>query len=339
MIFIFDSDNILGMENNYELINHSKLKHVKIIVNRIVSCNTHIHNDFELSLVLRGNGIIKVNNTSYNVKQGDLILINTCDSHSYSTLSEESYKSSEEFSESVPVILIVQISNHFLREYYPNLRNTLFKSGSVTDFFSSDEILDLKKLLLKSAIAYFSEEDFYQLQIVSYISKLFQKCYEKIPYHLISEEEKEILKKRNERIQRIISYIDENFTSRIRLEDIAEMEKITTTHVSHIFTDSFGISFQEYINLKRLEESIRLMDNHNKKLIDIAFESGFSDPKYMNKMYQKYFNCRPKEFKTQAKITFENNPQFKSIKDESLYHDKRALEAIKDFIVQKNIDL
>ena len=39
-------------------------------------------------------------------------------------------------------------------------------------------------------------------------------------------------------------------------------------------------------------------------------------------MYQKYFNCRPKEFKSQAKITFENNPQFKSIKDESLYHDK-----------------
>ena len=167
------------MENNYELINHSKLKHVKIIVNRIVSCNTHIHNDFELSLVLRGNGIIKINNTSYNVKQGDLILINTCDSHSYSTLSEEAYKSSEEFSESVPVILIVQISNHFLREYYPNLRNTLFKSGSVTDFFSSDEILDLKKLLLKSAIAYFSEEDFYQLQIVSYISKLFQYTYKK----------------------------------------------------------------------------------------------------------------------------------------------------------------
>lgn len=327
------------MENNYELINHLKLKHVKIIVNRIVSCNTHIHNDFELSLVLKGTGIIKVNNTSYHVKQGDLILINTCDNHSYSTFSEESYKSSSEFTDSIPVILIFQISNHFLREYYPNLRNTIFTSGACENFFSQEEIIQLKKILLKVAVAYFSEEDYYQLTIISDLSKLFKKCYEKIPYHLISEEEKEVLKKRNERIQRIISYIDENFTSRIRLEDIAEMEKITTTHVSHIFTDSFGISFQEYINLKRLEESIRLMNNPDKKLIDIAFESGFSDPKYMNKMYQKYFNCRPKEFKTHAKINFESSQQIKSIKDELLFDDKRALKTIRDFISEQKITL
>ena len=86
-----------------------------------------------------------------------------------------------------------------------------------------------------------------------------------------------------------ISYIDENFDTQIRLEDITARENISVTHFSHLFTAAFGMTFQEFISVKRMEQCIRLMPNKEKTLMEICYESGFSDLKYMNKVFIKKY--------------------------------------------------
>lgn len=321
------------MENSIEFVSHNKIKHIRFIVNKIVFCNSHVHNDFEIAMLLSGKGITTIETIHYKMEPGDIVFINSGEKHSYQALSEDNFINKEEFVSNTPLFLILQISNHFLREYFPSIRNTLFQSGNVNDYIPSEAKPLAIKYLLNLAKIYFEAKPFYEYDLVSKLSILLKNMYLKVPFKIVTAEEKDRLKAKSDRIQRIMSYIDENFSSQIRLEDIAEIENITSTHASHIFKDSFGISFQEYVNMKRLEQSILLM-NTDKTLIDIAYESGFSDPKYMTKMFKKYFNCTPKVFKDEAQKSKNQLGLIQEKKQELWFDDEASLKTINNFLLE-----
>lgn len=278
-----------------ELIRYEKLKHVKFLVNRIQFRKEHIHNEFEIFIVLKGSGIAKIKNKSYSLKEGDIFLINSGEVHSY--MRDPLYTLDVEDTDDVPLFLFVQISNHCLREYFPQIRTTIFNSCNLRDYLSDEEANSMINLLVQSAKIYFMEEPLYQLNVLSNIAKVLVSCYKEVPHEIISEAQKTNLKQKNLRVERIISYIDANFETQIRLQDLAEQENLSPTHFSHLFTSLFGVTFQNYVNIKRMEQCIRLMPNKEKTLLEISYESGFSDPKYMNRMFIKHFGYTPKEYR------------------------------------------
>ena len=278
-----------------ELIRYEKLKHVKFLVNRIQFRKEHIHNEFEIFIVLKGSGIAKIKNKSYSIKEGDIFLINSGEVHSY--MRDPLYTLDVEDTDDVPLFLFVQISNHCLREYFPQIRTTIFNSCNLRDYLSDEEANSMINLLVQSAKIYFMEEPLYQLNVLSNIAKVLVSCYKEVPHEIISEAQKTNLKQKNLRVERIISYIDANFETQIRLQDLAEQENLSPTHFSHLFTSLFGVTFQNYVNIKRMEQCIRLMPNKEMTLLEISYESGFSDPKYMNRMFIKHFGYTPKEYR------------------------------------------
>ena len=279
-----------------ELVRYEKLKHVKFLVNRIQNRQEHIHNEFEIFLVLRGEGIAKIKSHTYNIKEGDIYLINSGEVHSYARNPQTEIVPDSK-KDSAPLFLFAQISNHCLREYFPQIRTTVFNSCNLRDYMNENEVKEVVDLLVKSAKSYFLEENLYPLRVLGNISRVLTKCYERLPYEIISEAQKNNLKQKNLRIERIISYIDANFETQIRLQDLAEQENLSPTHFSHLFTSLFGVTFQDYVNIKRMEQCIRLMPNKEKTLLEISYESGFSDPKYMNRMFIKHYGYTPKEYR------------------------------------------
>lgn len=327
----------MNMNSNYEFINHPQIKHVKFIVNRIVYCHHHIHSDFEIAMVLKGKGIIETEKNKYLLEEGDLFFVNSYDKHSYSATYIDDNSLSLDGDQEPPIFLIVQISYHFLREYFPLIRNVSFESCLLKEYLPQEYMNLLNKLLISGSIHYFEMEPYFQLSVISTLSFLLKLCLQYVPNKIISDEEKENLKKRNNRIQRIISYIDEHYSSKIKLEDIADKEGITTTHLSHIFSESFGVSFQQYLNLKRLEKSVLLLADKNKKIIDVSYECGFSDPKYMNQLYKKYFNCKPKEFRSRNLVQFKNLIPKEIKQEETVLSDSQSIVEIKNYVSKNKI--
>ena len=314
-----------------ELIRYEKLKHVKFLVNRIQFRKEHIHNEFEIFIVLKGSGIAKIKNKSYTLKAGDAYLINSGEVHSY--MRDPLYTLDKEDVDDVPLFLFVQISNHCLREYFPQIRTTIFNSCNLKDYLSDDELKNVVNSLVASARTYFLEEPLYQLSILSNVAKVLATCYKKVPHEIISEAQKSSLKQKNLRVERIISYIDANFETQIRLQDLAEQENLSPTHFSHLFTSLFGVTFQNYVNIKRMEQCIRLMPNKEKTLLEISYESGFSDPKYMNRMFIKHFGYTPKEYRKrlgmEQKEISQSDEEF-----ETIYTIQNSIKALDDFIEQ-----
>ena len=311
-----------------ELIRYEKLKHVKFLVNRIQFRKEHIHNEFEIFIVLKGSGIAKIKNKSYSLKAGDIFLINSGEVHSY--MRDPLYSLDVEDTGDVPLFLFVQISNHCLREYFPQIRTTVFNSCNLRDYLSDAEANSMINLLVQSAKLYFLEEPLYQLNVLSNIAKVMVSCYKEVPHEIISEAQKTNLKQKNLRVERIISYIDANFETQIRLQDLAEQENLSPTHFSHLFTSLFGVTFQNYVNIKRMEQCIRLMPNKEKTLLEISYESGFSDPKYMNRMFIKHFGYTPKEYRKRLGMEQKEISQI-TREFETIYSLSESIAALEEY--------
>ena len=317
-----------------ELIRYEKLKHVKFLVNKIQQRKEHIHNEFEFFVVLKGEGIAKIKSHTYNIKEGDVYLINSGEVHSYAR-NPNSNIIVDRNNDSSPLFLFAQISNHCLREYFPQIRTTIFNSCNLADYLSEEEKNEVVRLLVESAKLYFLESSYYPLRVLSNISRVLTRCYEKVPYEIISEAQKNNLKQKNLRIERIISYIDANFETQIRLQDLAEQENLSPTHFSHLFTSLFGVTFQDYVNIKRMEQCIRLMPNKEKTLLEISYESGFSDPKYMNRMFIKHFGYTPKEYRRRIGA---EQVEIKQVihETETIYNVADAVASLTDFEKRHN---
>lgn len=317
------------MKNNeIEIIEYPKIKHIKLFVNEITSVENHIHSEFEILLCLKNPGIIRVNANSSMINEGDIFFINSNDVHSIS------HKVSEKSEIDIPIFLLIQVSTNFLREYIPQLQTTSFKSCNLKDYVDEKELNELKNKLIDASINYLNDSDLYKLNVIEALSNFFFDLYKYVPYEILSETRKLKLKKKNLQVERILSYIDANFEGPIKLEDLANEENITCTHFSHLFTSYFGITFQEFINIKRMEQCIRLMPNKEKTLIQISYESGFSDPKYMAKMFLKKFDCTPKAYRDKY-LTYSDNQLRREGKLENILNAKDSLSVIYSFINER----
>ena len=277
------------MKKEYELIHHSKIKHLNAFVINITYRNFHMHSDFELLLILDGCGKIQLKGNSIAVKPGDAILINPNEMHEIDSR------------DSGLTLIILQFSRHFLNDYIPFLRNTYFQSPCIRPFFTSGDYAHFSDSIIQHAIRYLENDKLFSLDCLHLSTKILRALYQNMPYELLDENTYQERKKRSDRVNRISTYIDENYLYPIRLKDLAEQEGISTTHLSHFFADNFGVTFQEYLNDKRLEQALQLIGNAEYSLASLSELSGFSDPKYLNKAFFKKFGCSLQEYKKSVK--------------------------------------
>lgn len=325
------------MIKQIELIQFPKINHVRAFVNEIKYRNSHFHKEYEFSVVLNGEGEITINSKKYACKKGDVFFVGSNDVHGYSArpITKARVHSGEKITNHSPVFLIFQISNHFLLNYFPQIRTTVFESGKLDELVPPEIAKEIEHILCNAAEIYLRQEPCFQIDLILNLTQILSYLYKYNKHEILSETEKQKNKRKNERLQRIVAYIDLNYMNHIRLEDVAGEDNLSLTHFSHMFSNYFGVTFQEYINLKRLEHAIRLMKNSQKNLLEISYESGFSDPKYMSKMFMKKFNCTPKQYRkehlNETAFSEDSNPLSPKVEGEEIYTPFKALEIIRTY--------
>lgn len=297
----------------YEMVPHNKIKGINILVNEIKMRSLHVHYDAELILVINGHGKIRVRDTGFDLSAGDVVLVNSFDPHEFMAI-DNSLR-----------VIIVQISNHFLREYYYQVRNTVFLDvllkpclGNNYDIFVKD-ILDLAK-------HYFTSDTFYEFQCIRALSELLYLINSNSRTTVLTDDEYTRKKRLNLRFNRISAYIETNYQEKITLSDIAKQENLTVTHLSHIFTKYFGMTFQQYLTKKRLEHALRLISDAQLSLTDIALESGFSDLKYMTKAFETTLGITPKEYQNLHRHNLLTNSAMTQL--EYIYSEEEAIKLL-----------
>ncbi len=84
----------------------------------------------------------------------------------------------------------------------------------------------------------------------------------------------------------------------VKVEDLAEETGFTARHIAKLFERCVGVSPKLYSQIIKLQASMdKIIDNGDKKLVEIALDSGFFDHAHMNRMYKKLIKTSSGEFK------------------------------------------
>lgn len=95
-------------------------------------------------------------------------------------------------------------------------------------------------------------------------------------------------------IRDIITYLNENISARLVLDDIAEHFFINKYHLCHTFRRHTGMSVNRYINYKRLLLARELCAK-GMSLTDAAAEAGFGNYSGFYKLYRREFGVSPRD--------------------------------------------
>ena len=92
-------------------------------------------------------------------------------------------------------------------------------------------------------------------------------------------------------------YINEHFREPMIIKDIAKMLYTTPGYLGVIFTKNMGVNIREYVNGLRMEEALRLMQETDMGMSEIAYDVGYNNYSYFYVKFEKYFGMTPIQYK------------------------------------------
>ncbi len=102
-------------------------------------------------------------------------------------------------------------------------------------------------------------------------------------------------------MEQAIDYIQRNYKSDVKINDIAGYVGIDRSYLTNIFKTVTNLSPQEYLLRYRMEQAKVLLSQTEKKVGEIALQIGYSDPMAFSKMFKKHTGISPTEFREQEK--------------------------------------
>lgn len=99
------------------------------------------------------------------------------------------------------------------------------------------------------------------------------------------------------KINSTVSYIEENYSTEISRENLAIRFEINADNLGRFFKMKTGMGIMEYANMIRVKEAKRLLQYTDKKIIDIAFETGFSSLSTFNRFFIKNAGMTPSKYR------------------------------------------
>lgn len=98
-------------------------------------------------------------------------------------------------------------------------------------------------------------------------------------------------------IHNAVSFIQNNYTRKITLEDAARHVYLSPTYLSRVFKQEAGISFTRFLNNVRVEKSKKLLSMTDMRLAEIALNCGFEDQSYYTKVFKAIAGITPQQYR------------------------------------------
>lgn len=88
-------------------------------------------------------------------------------------------------------------------------------------------------------------------------------------------------------------YIDQHYTEKILIGDIADYFHINVNHLGRIFKKKTGVSPKDYLTEKRLERAKHLLSHTDMKIYEISKEIGYTDYFFFTRVFRKMTGVTP----------------------------------------------
>ena len=125
-------------------------------------------------------------------------------------------------------------------------------------------------------------------------------------YRLTEVEAAFVRKNKNlNKLSAITSYIKENYTGDLTLEEVARIFDYSPNYLSRMFRKYAGITFKSYVQSIRLDYALKDLDGGRYSITEVALRNGFSGSKALARAFQKKYGMVPSEYSARIKTDME----------------------------------
>lgn len=265
----------------------------KIYINIFNHSHTdmHEHDFLEFVYILNGSARHFMNGRDIVINKGNYFIIDYNTYHGYEQIGKEplsvmnclftpdfidkTMKQCRKFSEVVENYLI----HHSYKSMNANPANRIFfdEEGKVYDM-----LIKIYNEYEKKHVGYIEVMRCVLIELIIHTMREIQK-------------ENELVYSSAERY--VMDFVNENYMEKITLGELAAELKYSLPYLSRIFRKSCGMTFENFLQKTRIEQSCRLLANTDKKIIDIAECVGYTDLKFFNMIFKRYMNMTPGKYR------------------------------------------
>ena len=306
------------MKKEFEVVSQDTFKYLHVFLVHMASRTPHIHREIELGLVMDGKLTVREGKREWLLEKDEMYLINAMEAHEFVARDPHT------------LILAIQVSPKLMTPFLPHAALIRYQTDPPlsSDFPpDSDTGAELRKLCISLAGQYHEKAACYELACFSLIAQILLLLGRHIPHAFIEQKDYDAARRRMERMARITDYIDQHCQRKLLLEEIAEKNDLTLTYASHLFRDTLGVTFQDYLKEKRFEHAFSLIETTDRTILEISLESGFSDERYLNAIFRARLGCTPKEYR-KTLIQTQREPMQASISTQRILSSQETLQLL-----------
>ena len=251
----------------------------------------HWHPEIELTLILEGEMLYKVNEQIYHLHQGDALFGNMSSLHTGMKFEDQDCAY---VSITFDPKLIYGYENSIVYRKYvePIVQN--FSLSAIPFNHSEAWHQDMIEVLHNIIQTGQEKSSTYEMDILLYLQQFWKLLY----YHNNTILTLSSCDKRNyDRIRTILSYIEENYTTKLTLEEIAANIHLCKSECCRLFKRYMKVSLFEFILQYRVERSLDYLTNSEYSILEIASKVGFNDSNYYSKVFTKIKGCSPMKYR------------------------------------------
>lgn len=248
----------------------------------------HFHPEYELTLILKGEGQRYVGKQVSDFFEGDLVFLGANLPHCWINRPTPN--------ETVSAI-VIQFDETFLGNFFLNLPEMKRVKAFLQQAKSGFEISGKTKEKLTDKINELLEKTPLQklIGLIEILDELSQT--DEISTVDFSFSEHHYNQSETARFQKVFSYLIENFRENITLEEIADVADLSPTSFCRYFKSITQKTFIEVLLEFRVQYACQLLHKTDLPIRQIAFESGFGDVPYFNKVFKKNKGMSPQQYK------------------------------------------
>ena len=268
------------MEKHFVNKENKHMRNLNILIKKTPYQTMHFHPEIEIILVLQGSPTIIINGTHETYKKDDVIIISAHDSHSIISENENT------------MLLVLHINPLFFFGYYDHMKDIRF----ITNLLVTDKKDIFIYTFLTLAKQFLIKEKYYQIACASFINIMIGEILNGCSYYESANSDI-IISKEQERVSHIIQYIQSNYYKKISLKNLAEEFNLSTAYLSRFIKNNINQSFSSLLNYIRYINARQLIHEGKYFLVDISVIVGFSDYKYMTRIFRHHLGLSPKEYR------------------------------------------
>ena len=257
--------------------------------------NCHWHDEIEFILVESGKAVFQIENSSYEIGEGEIVIIGGGELHSAYSLDSNDMCTCKSLIFNSEMLSSKSSDAIQIKFINPLINNQLNLPHHLTCTNENEKAIRTFLLELISVLT--SMESNFELMCKSYLYMIFSKVMLMVTYKNSTELLNTSNTSKIDNLKHILNYIHLNYNKLLTIKELSSEINMSEGHFCRSFK---SITFKtpiDYLNYYRITKAQDLLINSDKKILEICMDVGFNNLSYFINIFKKNTGCTPSAFR------------------------------------------